>query len=56
VQEALSWVPAGDGPGDGPPEVLIVDDNADMRAGRGPQDIGEVVPDQVAQLPLGDPV
>jgi hypothetical protein len=33
VQEALSWVPAADGPGSaGPPEVLIVDDNADMRA------------------------
>ena len=33
VQEALSWEPAADGPGSaGPPEVLIVDDNADMRA------------------------
>ena len=33
VQEALSWVPTADGPGSaGPPEVLIVDDNADMRA------------------------
>ena len=33
VQEALSWVPAADGPGSAEaPEVLIVDDNADMRA------------------------
>ncbi len=33
VQEALSWGPAADGPGSaGPPEILIVDDNADMRA------------------------
>jgi signal transduction histidine kinase/CheY-like chemotaxis protein/serine phosphatase RsbU (regulator of sigma subunit) len=32
VQEALGWEPAAPGPvASGPPEILIVDDNADMR-------------------------
>jgi len=34
----------------------VVEGAAGPRAGRGPQDVGEVVPGKVAQPPLGDPV
>jgi hypothetical protein len=39
-----------------PSTPRVVEGAAGARAGRGPQDIGEVVPDKVAQPPLGDPV
>ena len=56
-----SWPPPGaqslqEGAQLQPGAPRVVEGAARARAGRGPQDIGEVVPDKVAQPPLGDPV